>query len=448
MSHPIVVGAADQSLVMVAIDSSDNSFKTDLVVADIAALVVTRVGASDVSIASPSNKSNPDDGHSDGAVFNDGSGQYLVDITDATAATYYPSLRLQGTWEDSGAGTSGLLIGLVHPMTVNNPNQNVYALATTIKSQTQYPDGYVYIDTTGGAAGSTLGTHGTIDNPVDNLADAITLATALGSYRIRDIGPATLVSSLTMASADLTGFTIDLNGALWTFGASVTTSYTTWLNGSLTGSTIAGGTPVSLAAGDRMLGVFIQSRLQISGAGLVQNCTIGDGVHLVGTSDVTFADLLTTGEDVIDFNSQAGTIRLHGINGDATVRNLTSGMLCYYGRGQVTLESSCTGGTIAYSDGVKVTNEGDTTEVKVNSVPTEATISTAILDAALTEPTGMVSWASITVRKALAILFTMVRNKVTSDSDSVNVRNDADDATLWSYPTSDDGSTFSSGEGT
>ena len=57
----------------------------------------------------------------------------------------------------------------------------------------------VWIDTGNGAAGTVLGVNGTPDNPVDNLADAVTLAASLGvrRYNIRKTsgGPLTLTSS-------------------------------------------------------------------------------------------------------------------------------------------------------------------------------------------------------------------------------------------------------------
>lgn len=70
----------------------------------------------------------------------------------------------------------------------------------------------------------------------------------------------------------------------------------------------------------------------------------------------------------------------------------------------------------------------------------------SIHDEPITEPSGMFAWASATHRKGMQTLMTLMRNEINSDSNSVDVRNDADNATLWSYPSSDDGSVFTSGE--
>lgn len=56
--------------------------------------------------------------------------------------------------------------------------------------------GAVWIDTVNGAAGTTLGTNGTETNPVLTLADALTLATALGVRTFRLRGTITLTASL------------------------------------------------------------------------------------------------------------------------------------------------------------------------------------------------------------------------------------------------------------
>lgn len=164
MSHPIVVGAADQKLRMVAFDSASGLVKTDLVAADIDTLVVSRSGSTDVSIASPSDKSNPDDAHSDGDVFNDGGGDYIVDVTDASVASYYPSVRIDGTWSDSGDSTSGILVGYSHPMTVNDP---IVARATATALSSMQTDVSAILLDTDSSIPTTLATLATTSSIAD-----------------------------------------------------------------------------------------------------------------------------------------------------------------------------------------------------------------------------------------------------------------------------------------
>lgn len=56
--------------------------------------------------------------------------------------------------------------------------------------------GAIWIDTVNGTAGTTLGTHGTEGNPVDSMADALTLAAALGVKTLRLFGMVTLTAPL------------------------------------------------------------------------------------------------------------------------------------------------------------------------------------------------------------------------------------------------------------
>jgi hypothetical protein len=95
-------------------------------------------------------------------------------------------------------------------------------------------------------------------------------------------------------------------------------------------------------------------------------------------------------------------------------------------------------------------NQVDATTV-TNSDKSDYALSSAgvdaILDTAIAEPSSMFAWGTCTMRKILQTLGALARNKITSDSNSVDVRNDADSATIWSYGTSDDATTFTSGEG-
>lgn len=86
------------------------------------------------------------------------------------------------------------------------------------------------------------------------------------------------------------------------------------------------------------------------------------------------------------------------------------------------------------------------TIVTTTGVPLTSAAIDAIWDDPMSEPAGRPAWASMTARKIQQTLGVLMLNEINSDSDSVNVRNDADSADLWAYPSSDDGTTFTSGE--
>ena len=81
-------------------------------------------------------------------------------------------------------------------------------------SVSAYGDGAIWIDTVNGTPGTDDYEHGTTDNPVDNIADATTLAASVGLARFR-IAPG---SSITLAQAYTNfefkgiGWELDLNG--------------------------------------------------------------------------------------------------------------------------------------------------------------------------------------------------------------------------------------------
>jgi hypothetical protein len=64
----------------------------------------------------------------------------------------------------------------------------------------------------------------------------------------------------------------------------------------------------------------------------------------------------------------------------------------------------------------------------------------------LTEPTGMFAWSG-DLEDALNVLAILLRNELNITSSTISVRNDADDATVFSYAISDDSTTFISAEG-
>jgi hypothetical protein len=150
--------------------------------------------------------------------------------------------------------------------------------------------GAIWINTNSGTAGTQIGVNGTPDNPVDTLADALTLATATGfrSFQIID-GSITLISSFTQWSFEGTNSaeaaTVNLNGQ------DVTGSRFTQLtcSGAMTGTGAS----------------FEQSQLNgVTGFdGVATNCYLvsGFGFRNNGDAVLNLVGAITVGI-VIDFN--------------------------------------------------------------------------------------------------------------------------------------------------
>lgn len=71
-----------------------------------------------------------------------------------------------------------------------------------------------------------------------------------------------------------------------------------------------------------------------------------------------------------------------------------------------------------------------------------------ILDAPLTEPSGVFAWGSATLRNTLAWLGALGRNKITQTATTTTLRNDADDADIADSTIADNGTTLTRGEWT
>jgi len=98
-----------------------------------------------------------------------------VRITTASDGAFY-----------AGGSTFALVIttGTVGGTSVVGYVVGSFSLAHRVKASA-YSEGAIWIDTVGGVAGTTPHVHGTQHNPVSNIADATTLATALKLKRFR-----------------------------------------------------------------------------------------------------------------------------------------------------------------------------------------------------------------------------------------------------------------------
>ena len=197
--------------------------------------------------------------------------------------------------------------------------------------------GAVWIDVTAGAAGSTVGVNGLPTNPVNNEADARTLANALGLERYMIRGSITLTqnhlnwrfegaASAQQATVDVGGF--DVSGSLFD---AIT----------VTGS-VGGSIPKNISAQDCILdtvtgwdGIAVESGIRTS-------LTLDAGPGSIGTfRDVDALDTLGT---TVDANG-ANTIQWAKLTGLATVAGHTGGLLQVSGEAAIlTLAASNTAG--------------------------------------------------------------------------------------------------------
>lgn len=223
-----------------------------------------------------------------------------------------------------------------------------------------YEGGAIWIDTVNGTAGTTDFENGTVNNPVDSLADALDLALSVGLDAFQILPGSSITLGPTSDVID--GF--EFRGF----------SYTIALNGQsvsgvkFVGATISGnddgsnGTPtvyVRCDMGSNTLGAHILLGCRLTGDIVLAEATdyfwdqCFSGVAGTGTPSVDFESAAETKNLSIRHYSGGMEFKNHGTGGGTHNTSLE-------GFGQVVLNANCAGGTIAIRGNFTVTdNAGD-----------------------------------------------------------------------------------------
>jgi len=237
-----------------------------------------------------------------------------------------------------------------------------------------YEGGQVWIDTVNGTAGTASYENGTVDLPSDNIADATTLATAVAITRFK-IAPN---SNFTLAS-DYTGFNFSGDGK-WTLGlGGRDLNKTTVIHATVSGTCTSSDEPhfehceigTTTLPACEILASRLTSTITLSSAGTysLDHCVSG---------------VAGTGSPVIDFGAAVGNTNLNMRNysGGIQIQNmgqLGTDNMSLEGNGALTIDATCTGGTIALRGNFKVTDNsgGAVTIVKDDNSETISNLPSA-----------------------------------------------------------------------
>ena len=240
-----------------------------------------------------------------------------------------------------------------------------------------YAGGFIYLDTSNGSSGTTAYVNGTPTNPVDSLADAMTLAAALDIYHIRVANGSSIVLNASLNNYVLCGesWTLDLNGQ--NIGGSI-----------IIGADFSGA----------YIGTDPEFRLGKMGT------TSGPPAHFHGTmfsSDFTitapgdyffdkcYSGIAGTGAPSIDFGALVGgsNVNFRSYSGGVEVKNMgQSGTdnMSLEGWGQFILNANCVGGTIAVRGHFKKTdNSGGAV-----TVSDEANFKSSVIHSGIAQGSG------------------------------------------------------------
>ena len=319
----------------------------------------------------------------------------------------------------------------------------VYVTYAITSRTAGYANGSIWVKATG-AAGVEAYVNGTADNPCP-WADALTLSTALGIRQFEIATGTTITLAADLKSASLSGHGWFLDTA----GYDISYTRIEGCEG-LTGISTAGDHEcfvynsqiVAVTMGEfDMHDAHITGVITLAQAApyLINHCV---GVPAGGVPTLAFGA-----------TADARAVVVAGFGGQLLVTGMRAGnVLILDGDCDLTIDNTNTAGTVYISGCVRLTYAGtgqtvyDTARWSEDQSVTGVTGTVAALTATtFAEPTSVPA-ATATMKDMLHWLFTMSRNKRTQTADTATLRNDADDASIGTASTSDNGTTFTSGE--
>lgn len=247
-----------------------------------------------------------------------------------------------------GVGSAGYIVGNTLDAAVSSAVQN-----------TNYPDGWTFVNEFDGAAGTTPDTHARLRNPSNSFADAAAVAAALKTKQVRLQGP------LTIPNGSYSGFQVDVNGHALTINnaaAFALSKFTSSVKGgSLQPDVLDFQDKVTLSTGCHYDALTIFN-CQLESYAYCTGCTFAGSITATNAGNNTsyFIGCYTAkggGTSIetpltFDCGNGAGTevFLFLGHYGDIQLENLEAGQVFVnYGWGRQIIADSCTGGTVYHT---------------------------------------------------------------------------------------------------
>ncbi len=274
---------------------------------------------------------------------------------NAALASVCTEARLQALTDWLNGGRLDVLLDAIPTTAMRGTDSAATAVnLDLLKTQVGYEDGRIWIDTVGGAAGTTLHVNGTKENPVLTLADALTLAAAHGPGRRFHVAPG---SSITLTANsdnhDFTGrrYVVALGGQ----SVSAAVFRNAWVTGNDDGTN-------SVAT------AYINCLMQANSLGVHQfvKCGIAVGDMVItqaGLCDWVMCRSRVAGTNTpgLDLGAAIGnsSINIRGWHGGLEFKNVGvtgTDNISLEGDGQFIINANCAGGTIAVRGNFKKTD--------------------------------------------------------------------------------------------
>jgi len=298
----------------------------------------------------------------------------------------------------------------------------------------------VYIDTLHGTPGAVVGENGTPQNPVDNLDDAITIMNLSRFNHLHMDARSALTLTQGLDEIDVEGY-----------------AYTLTLNNQDIGNArITGARLIGTAVSTNPAPVRIEEcHLSDQGVTLPSfrmfRCSFGG--EITGYNDSQYiahhcySGVAGTDTPIFNFGTNS-TLELRSYSGGMRVKSMSAGCrMSIEGNGQLIIDASCTGGTIAIRGNFTITDYSggavtisDDARFAVDQLETELADIEAAVVGAIPELTGVTS-ATPTLKEAIQLLHMALRNEKTQTTSLRRFTNDAD-TPICEADTTDNGSTF------
>jgi hypothetical protein len=264
------------------------------------------------------------------------------EVTDALVAMFTSAAQLvDDVWDE-------VLTGATHNV-VNSAGRRL----RNLQDFGVYEGGAIWIDTVNGVAGTTDYENGTVNNPVDTIADALTLAASVGlsAFHVLPGSSITLAASVDNYQFKGYGYSVALGGQ--------SLSGTSFENATITGNDDgSNGTAtryIRCAMGSNTLGKNIMIGCQFTG-----DLVLAEAADYFW--DQCYSGVAGTGTPSVDLESAAETknLSIRHYSGGMEFKNHGAGSGTHNtsieGFGQVVLNANCAGGTIAIRGNFTVTD--------------------------------------------------------------------------------------------
>ena len=349
----------------------------------------------------------------------------------------------------------------------------IYLSYAVVSQSVGYALGRVWVDTVNGIAGTESYVNGTADRPALTFADALTIASNVGisEFNFSPLSTLTLAADLNNTNVYGVGYTTVLAG----FDVGGTHFFHT---GNMSGTALSATGHMDVV--DSIVGNTTVNDSHYTNStftGTVTAGAVASTIRVVGGKTVTAAGC------TFDFGTSAGIghdLINHDFNGTIAVSNFgNSGAdkMILSGSGEITINASCTAGTIYIYGSWAVTDNGsciivyDDTTANVSSILTD-TAEIGIAGAGLTDLGGMstamkaevnaemldtlitdtfaelaaVPGATSSLKDKITWLFMLARNQIEQTATTTTVRADNTTTAVATSTVSDNGTTATRGE--